>query len=133
MQLRPSVIPRGRSHRTLSTLNVIHHTALRLATGTFRTTRVVSLHYETRQFSLPLHLSLVLLEFVLRFRQIPKTLNVNPSTSNSSKAQVNQVFHCRTNQTFSNLDLPSHSPIRQDIYTPSSPWKSNIINFLLLK
>ena len=118
---------------TLSTLNVIHHTTLRLATGAFCTTPVVSLYCETGELPVHLHQSLVLLKFFLQLQQLSKTLIGNPSTSNSSKAQVNQVFHCRTNQTFSNLDLPSHSPIRQDIYTPSSPWKSNIINFLLLK
>ena len=114
---------------TLSTLNVIHHTALRLATSAFRTIPVISLYCETGELPVHLHRSLVLLKFFLRLQQLPKTLIEKPSTSDSSKPHVKKLLHRRANQTLTNLDLPSLPPIQHDIHTSSPPWKSTIINY----
>ena len=113
------------------TLDTVHHTALRIATGSFRTTPVVSLLAEAHEPSLAFRRQLLGMRYALKLRQFPThptyqavfsraTLSVLGSREGARR--VSSVPFCvRMRTLFTESDLQPREIMRVDCL-PVPPW-----------
>ena len=111
------------------TLDTVHHSALRVATGAFRTSPASSLLAESHEAPLLLRRQLLGMRYALKLRQFPEHpaypyvfsqgfLSLFEGTTHSSTP-----FCLRIQDLFARSDLPPRGVRRLDTMT-SPPWKS---------
>ena len=89
----------------LNSLNTIHHTALRLASGVFPTTPTHSLYFLCNELPPDLHRQSIFLRFIIRLHNTQRTL-FHFSISHRHRTYSSKRFPSRLESTLDSLNLP---------------------------
>lgn len=90
----------------LNSLNIIHHKALRLATGVFPTTACLNLYFLSNEYPPDLHRQLIFLRFLVRTLKKERTL-FHPDALNRHKTYYKKRFTPRLESALEILKLDS--------------------------
>lgn len=114
--------------QVLRKLNVIHHAALRLATGAFRTSPVDSILIESTEWPLHLRRSYLLTNAFIHVRSTSGLPPLEDSEISVNKPHAKKLLSTRANSYLRSLDIQSLPPLLHQPLPAVAPWCPYAVN-----
>lgn len=118
---------------TLKMLDPIHHQGIRLATGAFRTSPVLSLYAEANEWSLERRRLFLSVQYSLRIRSSPNNpvhsiiQNIQYERTFQNRPSITKPFALRIKTLTEQHNFEAPGPF-VELQQPLAPWKNNNIN-----
>ncbi len=113
----------------LQSLNSIHNSALRLATGAFRSTPTTSLFYEAAVLPQDLHQHYLLSKYSIRLKSSPDLPMSSVKPLNSQLTHTQQCFLHKARMALTLIDLHTHPPLHSASTILLPPWVTPPLKF----